>query len=259
MMSHSAAAPTTTLGRVWSPTSDAHRHPGVAVEHERPDVDRHGHQPQRCQEPVVGQLRRRRAPHAGAERDAPRHDQGVAGERDERARPGDIPQDHAVTSAHAGRDTEPPSTITMAASSSRRCARAGARAPWRGRPRRPGRRRRRWHGSRAGRARRRVDQMVRGTAVAVTASGGARTPRSRRPGPPRPRTRATGAGIGRARGASTATRCRPRAATRSPPASTRTAGSSHRPRRRPAARAAIQLLAMPPRSSLVPAGIIAVP
>ena len=185
----------------------------------------------------------RRVPDAAAEADPPGHDQRVAGERDERAGPGDsqaIKQPPPVSSARRPRRSSP--TITIAASWQRRDPAGPQRerlGQHVGRDRVVGDDGRMRRG--AWRAGGRVDQVVREPAVAVT-------PR-RRPNPdvatPCP---SAGRRAGdrrrneRRRVASTRPRARPRAATRSPPASTRTDGSSDQPAkeaRRPAGHPAL--------------------
>jgi len=94
-----------------------HGHLRPAVEHEGRDVDPERNQAERAQEAVEPQGGRGRLPRAGGEADAPGDHQRVAGERDERARPGDVPQDHRrTTCSQHGVVRTAPSTETIAAS-----------------------------------------------------------------------------------------------------------------------------------------------
>src|SRR5205814_6515192 len=88
------------------------------VEHQCRDVDRERHQAKRREEAVEPERRRRRSPGARREPDPPSDDEGVAGEGDERARPGDLPEHHRrATLSQRAVVRVTPSADTIAASS----------------------------------------------------------------------------------------------------------------------------------------------
>src|SRR5436305_215635 len=79
--------------------------------------DRERHEPERREEAVKAERRRRRPPGARGQPDAPGDDERVAGEGDERARPRDLPQHHRrATSSQRAVVRTPPSADTIAAS-----------------------------------------------------------------------------------------------------------------------------------------------